>query len=282
MGQLTCRGKENRISVRYKNSERFDGNRYIHKYYLSPEDKAALFPIDIFALQAAASELQISWHEEIPNVLPEYTICYKDLGFEKKIECPLMQRAFLAIAEYWQDRNAELTPDEVEFALFFNQWLIEREKSLLEMQLSLEQDLNMRYCGRNNFFMDYLILLNIYFSLRDDDPYSSNDDALDDLTFNICKINYHYIHSPEHRPGTQGYRGLGDGHDYREPANKNDNPVTQERHCMLFHKLTEEAGVPYKHLARIGYIWTDFIVQCQDVSIVVHDKKLSTIRWEKS
>lgn len=78
---------------------------------------------------------------------------------------------------YWQDRRAELSPEEVRVALNLNEWLREYEKLLLAKQLSIENKLMDGLRGSDPFLVDFEIELTLDFYVREDDPFYDNDDA---------------------------------------------------------------------------------------------------------
>lgn len=189
-------GDREKIPVNYRNSDYFNSNHFIHKYYLSHEDKGKLFPVDITAIEMSIEDENHTnlWNGIIPENLPECTIFYRDIGLEKQVASDLVRRAMLASSRYWQDRNAELTMEEVRAALHLNEWLRGYEKTLLAKQLLIEKELKDSLRGKDPFLVDYEIELKLDFYLREDDPFYDNDDAnqhdWDCHSALICRLKY--------------------------------------------------------------------------------------------
>lgn len=59
MGRVIITGEDVRkhIAVSYMSSDIFDSSHFIHKYYLSSDDKGKLFPVDISALEVMVDSL---------------------------------------------------------------------------------------------------------------------------------------------------------------------------------------------------------------------------------
>lgn len=263
----------NRITVRYSKSDVFDSSRFIHKYYLSDGDKHQLFPVDINALETMAlldDEISADfWNGVIPEVLPECTIVYDDIGLEKRVDCSLVRRGLLAVSAYRKDQRAELATEEVRAALNLNECLREYEKILLANQLSIEREIKDGLRGRDTFLVDFETELTLDFYVREDDPSYENNDAdkydWDRHSALMCRIKHLAASTSTDAINNPGYRGLGDCQDHNDISGRgHNNPVYRARHCFLFHELTEHCGVPFKHLIRIGTIWANIEVNHQD------------------
>ncbi len=252
-----------KVSVRFRDSDHFDSSHYIHKYYLSSEEREKLFPVDIIALQMCIeSDDQISlWEGVIPAVLPDCTILYRDIGLVKHVDGDLVRCALLAILNYQNDLHAELTPEEVRAALNLNEWLREYEKTLLAKQLSIEEELRNCLRGNDPFMVDYEIELKIDFYLREDDSFCNNEDAhKHDWDSDSALMCCHKFISSREMKNPDYY---DDFNDMCFRAHR--NPVYQAQHCELFHELTEHCDVPHKHLIRIGIISAEFEVLYQNM-----------------
>lgn len=261
------------ITVKYSRSDVFDSSHFIHKYYLSNEDKRNLFPVDINALETMAcldDEISASfWNGVIPEDLPECTIVYDDIGLEKRVDCRLVRRGLLAVSAYRKDQRAELATEEVRAALNLNEWLREYEKILLAKQLSIEKEIKNSLRGSDNFLVDFETELTLDFYVREDDPCYINNDAdkhdWDRHSALMCRIKYLVASTSSDAINNPGYRGLGDAKDHNDISGRgHNNPVYRARHCSLFHELTEHCGVPFKHLIRIGTIWANIEVNYQN------------------
>ena len=148
------------LTINYYRNEFDHKKRYIHKYYLSAEDKGKLLPIDLDALETSLDEDRRGlWTGIVPDVVKGCTIIYQDLGAEKRVDSDLARRGGLAIAEYYKDMKAELTPQELRAALNLNEWLLEYEKKLLAKQLSIEEELKNGLRGNDPFLVDYELSL---------------------------------------------------------------------------------------------------------------------------
>ncbi len=274
------------ITVRYSRSDVFDSSHFIHKYYLSNEDKRNLFPVDINALETMAClDDEISadfWNGVIPEDLPECTIVYDDVGLEKYVDCSLVRRGLLAVSSYRKDQRAELATEEVRAALNLNEWLREYEKILLAEQLSIEKEIKNGLRGSDTFLVDFETELTLDFYVREDDSFYENNDAdkhdWDRHSALMCRIKYLVASTSSDAINNPGYRGLGDtkAHNYIRSIDHN-NPVYRARHCSLFRELTEHCGVPFKHLIRIGTIWANIEVIYQNAfEINLRDERIAT------
>lgn len=264
---------KNRITVRYSKSDVFDSSHFIHKYYLSNDDKRRLFPVDINALETMAClDDEISenfWNGVIPEDLPECTIVYDDIGLEKHVDCRQVRRGLLAVSSYRKDQRAELATEEVRAALNLNEWLREFEKILLAKQLSIEKEIKNGLRGSDTFLVDFETELTLDFYVREDDPCYKNNDAdkhdWDRHSALMCRIKYLAASTLSDAINNPGYRELGDCQDHNDISGRgHNNPVYRARHCSLFHELTEHYGVPFKHLIRIGSIWANIEVNYQN------------------
>lgn len=264
---------KNRITVRYSQSDKFDSSHFIHKYYLSNEDKRRLFPVDINALETMAcldDEISVEFlNGVIPEDFPECTIVYDDIGLEKFVDCGLVRRGLLAVSVYRKDQRAELATEEVRAALSLNEWLREYEKILLAKQLSIEREIKDGLRGSDTFLVDFETELTLDFYVREDDPSYENNDAdkydWDRHSALMCRIKHLAASTSTDEINNSGYRGLGDCQDHNDISGRgHNNPVCRARHCLLFHELTEHCGVPFKHLIRIGTIWANIEVNHQN------------------
>ena len=257
------------LEVRYADSNEFDERHYIHKYYLSNDDKALLFPVDFWALQIMMVSDK-EWFGSfkggvLPDQLQDITIAYVDNGLEKRIDHELLRRGLLAIAQYHRDRDAELTPEELRAALNLNTWLRGYEKTLIARQLTLEEELKSALRSNDPFLTDYEIDLNITFYVREDDPWYGNDEHdWDSEAALMCTLEGVEAYTSRVEANDPDYYGLGDDQNHNPIFDcEHRNPVYRTEHCYLFHKLTDRCGVPFNHLIRIDCIWADMQVQHQ-------------------
>ena len=257
------------LTVNFRDNGSAYEHRFIHKYYLSAEDKGKLLPVDLLVLAMCLDEDNYElWNGIVPEVVEGCTIFYQDIGAEKRVESDLARRGLLAITKYYKDQRAELTPEEIRVALNLNEWLREYEKKLLAKQLSIEEELKDGLRGKDPFLVDYEIELKINFYVREDDLFYENDDAnkydCDSHSALMCCVKHIDIRSGE--IGTPDYRGLGDDQDHSNICNiDHPDPIFRVKHCTLFHELTYRHDVPFKHLGRIGMIWAEFEVLYQNM-----------------
>lgn len=255
-----------RYPVQYRSSEHSWPERYIHKYYLSPDLKRIIFPVDIGAIESLQENA-----DRLAGDNPDITIYYKDLGLEKRVSGEVSRQVLEACNAYRFDCRAELTPEEVRAALNLNDWLAEWEKKLRDDCIRLNKEMERRLRGNDSFLTDYEIEMEIDFYLRDDDPFYDNDDTnshdWDIDTSLMCKMECRCGKITAEEVTAPDYRGLGDDKDHKE-ARHSSNPVYQVRHCFLFHELTSHLYVPLKHLSRIGRVFTDIRVWHQNGTMV--------------
>jgi hypothetical protein len=255
----SCSNKQ--LIARYRQSDEFDSSHFIHKYYISPEDKSRLFPVDIFAFEEMICRDEV----QLQKGFHECTILYSDLCLEKHLDSGLVQRTLQAMARYKNDLSAKLTAEEVRAALNLNEWLRCYEKTLCTKRQRIEQELNKGLMGSDPFLVDYEIELKMDFYVREDDLFYENDEAnendWDKDASQMCCLNYRGSFTPEDELSKPGNWGVRDdqGHN-NTPESTQDRSVNQVRHCTLFHELTEHCGVPLKHLIRIGTIWANIEV----------------------
>lgn len=254
------------LTINYRENEHAHEHRFIHKYYLSAEDKGKLLPVDLVALEVDHHE--DIWEGIVPEVVEGCTLFYQDIGAEKQVDSDLARRGLLAIAAYNRELRAELTQEEVRTALNLNEWLREYEKKLLAKQLSLEKELKDGLRGKDPFLVDYEIELKIYFYVREDDPFYENDEAnkYDCDSHSAQMVKMKHIDISTGNVGTPDYRGLGDEQDHSNICDiEHPDPLFRVKHCTLFHELTYGHDVPFKHLGRIGIICADFEVLYQNM-----------------
>jgi len=257
------------LTINYRDNEWNHKHRYIHKYYLSAEDKGKLLPVDLVALEESLDEDHRDlWRGIVPEIVKGCTIIYQDIGAEKCVDSDLARRGLLAIAAYYKDRRAKLTPEEVRAALNLNEWLREYEKTLLAKLLSIEEELKNGLRGNDPFLVDYEIDLKLDFYLREDDPFYDNEEAnkydCDSHSALMCIMKYIDYH--EGVISTPNYRGLGDDQDHSNICNiEHSDPVYRVKHCTLFRELIDHSHVPLNHLGRIGMIWANIEVQYQNM-----------------
>jgi hypothetical protein len=258
-------GKSNRIIVMYEDCKFEYAKRYIHKYYLSQEDKKMLTPVDLTAILRSSGDDIYAVREGVaPKVVNGCNIFYKDIGLEKRVNRNLALRALTAMANYYKDKHAVLAPEELRAALNLNNWLRQYEKMLLAKHLSIKEEMNNGLRGNDLFLTDYEIDLEIAFYTGNNDSFALNDEAdmfdVDSDASLICTIRHRIHHARSNDPD---YRGIGDDKDHKN-THESHNPVCQTSHCLLFHELTKQYGLPYNHLSHIGLIWADFKVRYQN------------------
>ncbi|WP_298432903.1 hypothetical protein [Geobacter sp.] len=272
------------FSVRYQ--EPWADGRYIHKYYLPLDLKRMVCPADIDAIERSVTDNDQHglWEGIVPAEVSGCTIYYKDLRLEKRVECDVTRRVLLACAEYYKDCRAELAPEEIRAALALNELLAGWEKSFRDECVRLTEEMEQRLRSGDPFLTDYEIETEIYFYLQEDDPFSDNQaaskDDWDRDTSLICTIKDSLrgkITAAE--AADPDYYGIGDDQDHNDCYALTDNPVCQVRHCATFHELYDHLRIPFKHMGRIGMIWSDIKVWHQNAIDI--DVRLSRPRQQK-
>ena len=243
--------------------------RYIHKYYLPQDLKQRISLADIIAVMFDLDDWDV-----FKGVLPEQPPCcnvhYSDLYTNKTIPGLEIGVVLRAIAAYFADCKCELTEDENRAAVNLNSWLDEWEKKLLSECIRISEAMEQRVQSSDPWLTDYEIDLVVDFYIRDDDPYSEDNNPaankydVDSDAALLCTpllvgcgpIFAEDITSP-------GYCGIGDGQDYKESKTLNCS-IFHEKHCSAFRDLYSFLGVPMKHMGRIGHVCTDIKVYHQN------------------
>ena len=262
-GTTMEQNEPNRLTVMYRWSDSFDAWHYAHKYYLKPEDKERLFPVDLRALEQlgrSLDNLDISDQLHDGENMPGCTIYYKDLGLEKVLPARLVAAGLLAMVAYRQERQQELTPEEFQAALQLNAWLRGYEKKLQTKRRNLKQELQKQLACGDTFLRDYEVEAEIEIYLSDDDPFCTAPTP--DLHDWDCDISLMCrLQLPDQFDEDTDYNDHPD-------RGKCCNPIFNEPHCWLFHDLTAHHGVPIKHLCRIGRVWGEVMVRHQNTENV--------------
>lgn len=268
---------------------KYDYASYVHKYYLPFEIKNQIRPSDIRALvfhDFKDEEFDI-WNGVIPDQMSDCTIYYKDIRLKKIVSGEIVRQALQSYWHYVQDCRAELTPEEVRAALTLNEYLMSWEKEVQNECIRLTEEMELRLRRNDPFLTDYEIELEIDFYLREDDPFLINDpnfsehDQDSDVTL-ICvlkdikgRINAEEAADPE-------YTGIGGNWDHNEGINKSDSELFTVRHCASFHELYSHLGIPFKHMERIGRIYTDIkVIHQNGITIDLKGRKVQISRDEK-
>lgn len=255
--------------VEFARSEYDDKLRYIHKYYLPPDLRRRIFPIDISGICNCFCEddeiCRYIYNGEIPGPLPDCRIHYRDLGLEKLIDGETVRRVVLAKAAYNADDNGGLTPEEEQVAFRLNAWLIEWEKDLLKRCVQVKHEMERQVRSGDSWLNGYDIDVEIEFYVRDDDPYSDanmrhawNDDIDCDTSFlfKVTRLVNAFNNEEE-----EDYWGIGDNCDHNDVRGSYDEGIFSVRHCTTFHELFDHMHMPMKHAGRIGSIGSIITVQ---------------------
>jgi len=259
--------------VFYRRSDCEHQSRYIHKYYLPQQLRKIIFPADIDGISNCFYE-DCDFgllHGGIPEHVPDCVIKYWDLEMEKRLDGKMVRQVLLAIAAYYTDDRAELTPEENQAAMNLNTWLGEWEKDLLNRCIQVSTDMERQVRSGNSWLSDYEIDMETEFYVRDDDACSDDnmpDGSRDDIDCHIgllCTMKY-LEHLPLFKkPEDDGHWYIGDGQNHNDrPRGSRDDEIYNTSHCATFHELFSHMHMPVKHAGRIGQIHTDIIVRHQN------------------
>jgi hypothetical protein len=281
---------EKHATVRYEHPTNAAATRYIHKYYLPRELKARICPADIGGIESCFwDEKECNVRENrIPEELPACIIHYEDIGLEKRIEGDTVCRVLEAYAAYRKDSQAELTPEETRAALNLNAWLTDWETQLLAQCIQLSEDMERRVRSSDPWLTDYEIDLEVTFYVRDDDPFSedndadaSEDDVDSDATL-LCETKH--LGGPivisADMAAREDYWGIGDRQNHNDRKSLTlENPIYKVRHCLSFHELYDHLHVPMKHLRRIGRVFADIKITYQNgINVDLTGEKATAMR----
>ena len=274
--------------VYFSRSQCEHSSRYTHKYYLPQELRASIFPVDIDGITSCFYDDYNIYGVNggyIPENVPDCVIKYKDLGLEKHINGDTVRRVLLAIAGYYADDRALLTPEEQQAALNLNTWFIEWERDLHNRCIQLSRDMERQVRSGDKWLSDYEIDVEVDFYVRDDDPFSLDnmpDGSKDDIdcdTGLLCTMKL-LVALPIFLCGSGQRWGIGDGQDHNDCHTRQEE-IYNVRHCATFHELFRHMHMPVKHAGRIGRVYTDIIIRHQNgISIELKGGQATTIRDE--
>lgn len=244
--------------------------RYIHKYYLSRALQPRIFLADIIAIMHELDDWNV-FKNELPERAPCCVVHYEDLLTEKVIPSREVELVLHAIASYYDDWQCELTEDEKRAAVNLNTWLTEWEKRLLSECVRRTEEMELRVKSIDPWLTDYEIDIEVQFYIRDDDPYSEdnnpdvNEYDVDSDAALLCStvllMDSGQIFAKEST--SPDYWGIGDGQDHKESCSRN-GAIFQDKYCSTFHDLYSRLGVPMKHMGRIGRVYADIKVFYQN------------------
>lgn len=243
--------------------------RYIHKYYVHKDLKNRIILADIVAIMQEMNDWNV-FKRDIPQTLPSCYIHYLDLCANKSITGKEVKLVLQAITSYFADRKGELTESENRAAINLNAWLTEWEKKLLHECVRITEEMECRVRSSDPWLTDYEIDLEVSFYLREDDPFSeeNNPDAdeydIDSEAQLLCSTGFlmNGLIFAKDVTSTE-YWGIGDGQDHKENSIRNDT-IFYEKHCSTFHDLYSRLAVPMKHMGRIGRVYSDIKVYYQN------------------
>lgn len=252
--------------------------RYVHKYYLPLDLKRQIRPADIDEIVShycGIDGLDLG-KGVIPPDLPDVTLDYGAYSLKHHVSGETARLVLLACSRYFQDYGAELSPQEIRAALAFNEQLITLEKALLAENIRLTEEMELRLQGNDPFLVDYEIEMDISFYLRDDDPFSedNNSGANDDMDSDaalVSAVRDSWRKITVREAANPKFTGFGDSRDHKDKDFVGDCKLSSVRHCALFQRLYDYCGVPMKHMGRIGVIWAD--VQVFHKGMVLLDLK---------
>ena len=260
--------------------------RYVHKYYLPLDLKRQIRPADIeeiISYYCGIGGLDLGKGAIQPD-LPDVTLDYGAYSLKHHVSGETARLVLLACSRYFQDYGAELSPQEMLTALAFNEQLITLEKALLAENIRLTEEMELRLQGNDSFLVDYKIELDISFYLRDDDPFSedNNSEANDDMDSDAALVSV--VHDScgkitVREAANPKFTGFGDNRDHKDKDFAGDCKLSSVRHCALFRRLYDYCGVPMKHMGRIGMIWTDFQVLHKGMVLLDLKGERPLARW---
>lgn len=265
----------------------FGWERYVHKYYLPLDLKRQIRPADINGIVShycGIDGLDLG-KGVIPPDLPDVTFDYGAYSLKHQISGETVRRVLLACSHYLQDYGTELSPQEIRTALDFNEQLITLEKTLLTESIRLTEEMKLRLQGNDSFLVDYEIELDISFYLRDDDPFSednnseANDDDMDSDAALVCIVHDSWGKITALAAANPEFIGFGDKRDYKDKDFVGDCKLSSVRHCAIFRELYDYRGVPMKHMGRIGIIWADFQVLHKGMVLLDLKGERPLARW---
>lgn len=274
------------VTVRYSDSNQFDHWHYIHKYYLTPEDKKRVFPVDIQALNTMADFVRTDagyehvamkymdlLHKHCSPKQPAVSVYYIDLQLSKLLEGKLVFRILQAIEAYQHDVRQEPTTEETVAVLAFNEQLKNYEKNMVCNQLKILKKHQKIFQSIDPSCFDYNIELNMELYLRDNIflctsiDVGDNDWDRDIRLMTMVKLLFTSFEA--NRLSTPNYWGIGDDHDHNDARGiLRNTPVYNVKHCYLFHVLLSHNGIPIRHLPKIDKIHTEIMVNHQSMSVL--------------
>lgn len=258
--------------------------RYIHKYYLPLEVKQRIFLADIRALKRARV-IEDAWRGNPSDPPPCCVVYYDDLCLEKAIPAHDVALVLQAITAYYDDCRCKLTDDENRAAMNLNTWLRDWEKTFLAECVRISEEMEQRVRSGDSWLTDYEIDLEVEFYIRDDDPFSeeNNPDAynhdVDEDASLLCSMKFSFMVGPIFAKEVESpdYWGIGDGkdHNYEHgPGLRRKSLIYEVEQCCIFHELYSDIDIPMKHMGRIGYVATEIKVRHQNgISINVAGEK---------
>lgn len=262
---------------------RYDSTaRYIHKYYLPLEVRQRIFLADIRALKRACV-VEEAWRGNPSDPPLCCVVYYDDLCLEKAIPAHDVALVLQAITAYSDDCHSKLTDDENRAAMNLNTWLRDWEKNLLAECVRIIEEMEQRVRSGDSWLTDYEIDVEVAFYIRDDDPFSeeNNSDAdnhdVDNDASLLCSTEL--LVGPIFGKAAESpdFWGIADGkdHNYEHGSGlRCKSSIYEAEHCSTFHELYSQLHIPMKHMGRIGYVATDIKVCHQNgISINVAGEK---------
>lgn len=244
---------------------------YIHKYYLPREYCRSVTRQDTAALL---------YHAHIPRggedpsdrgkamMSDGALLFYKDIGCEKFLGSEQIKTVFMAVKEWSADNGAELTDEEINAAIALNARLARLEESILKECVKLDNELQARSAGGDEFLNDYEIFVEVVFFMDDNHPAYYEDDVYHDAEVMVR------LQGTPSMPGKgvaeeiqqDDYWGVGDEMDHNRILSRihPGHPLWGIPHCRLFHELEHYSPMPMRHVGRIGMIWSEIKVLHQN------------------
>lgn len=251
--------------------------RYIQKYYLPLELKSRVFLTDIGALMHELNDWNV-WKKKLPETLPSCVIHYNNLCLDKTIPDYEVRLILQAIIAYFEDARGELTEDENQAAVNLNAWLTKWEKDLQVECRRIKEDMDRMLRSGRPWFNEYDIDVEVSFYVSEDD-YAYDNDAANEHDVNedasmLCTTDLIFCLPRFPEDDADSYQtGRCEDIDYNDlrglkPSRNCNNSIYREKHCITFHELYSDHGIPMKDLGRIGMVCTDIKVLHQNTVVV--------------
>jgi len=261
---------EKHATARYAHENEDFELRFVHKYYLPLALRPQISPADIEGIRRCFKDEKSDDWVRIPEEFCDCVITFKDIGMEKRIDAETARQVLVAYKAYDDEDRAELTPEEEQAAINLNSWLIDWEKRVLAECIQLNETIERRILSGDSWLTDYEIDVTVYFYTRADDPFSYDNmpdswkDDVDSDSSLLCQLKLSHLKVTAEEVAKENYWNIGDSRDHNDFSCLYDEHERPERHCHTYHELYDHRHFPRKHMKRIGRVYTDIVVRCQN------------------